>query len=193
MLSNSSVAGPCRHGRPVLECRQGVNLVPDPHPYRRAPCSIVRPTCTPLNRSTNEVSSFLAKERIHDSASHPAGGPCRGSPTLGMWRRVFVVGRRRYPGSRQGHRHARVGFRCLGQVKGTDMKSQKLNQLGLVPFAAATMLATGVWAAPPASSPYVTDGANEYVQDSTSDGISNLNMVLCIMHAMNPSDMLTSK
>jgi hypothetical protein len=73
------------------------------------------------------------------------------------------------------------------------MKSMKQNPLRLVPIAAAAILATGVWAAPPASSPYATDGANEYVQDSTSDGISNLNMVLCIMHAMSPSDMLTSK
>jgi len=49
------------------------------------------------------------------------------------------------------------------------------------------------WAAPPAGSPYASDVSNEYVQDATSDGISSLNMVLCIMKAMDPSDMLSTK
>ena len=40
---------------------------------------------------------------------------------------------------------------------------------------------------PSATSPYVTDPQNEYVQDATSDAIGSVNMVLCIMSAMNVS------
>jgi len=58
--------------------------------------------------------------------------------------------------------------------------------------AGALLLSAGtVFASPTAGSPYFTDTANEYVQDATSDGMANLNMVLCIMNAMSPSDMLT--
>lgn len=56
-----------------------------------------------------------------------------------------------------------------------------------------TLLAsTAAWATPPADSPYATDPKNEYVQDATSDGIDNLNMVLCIMNAMRPADMVNA-
>jgi len=44
-----------------------------------------------------------------------------------------------------------------------------------------------VMATPSATSPYVTDTQNAYVQDATSDGISSLNMVMCIMDAMKPA------
>lgn len=47
--------------------------------------------------------------------------------------------------------------------------------------------------APVAGSPYYTDVANEYVQDATSDGMANVNMVLCIMNAMSPAEMLTKR
>ena len=46
------------------------------------------------------------------------------------------------------------------------------------------------WAVPAATSPYTTDPQNSYVQDATSEGISNLNMVLCIMDSMKPADMV---
>jgi hypothetical protein len=72
------------------------------------------------------------------------------------------------------------------------MKSTTLRSLFL-PLAAGALLADGAWAAPASTSPYSTDVVNEYVQDETSDGIANLNMVLCIMHGLNPSDMLTAK
>ena len=45
-------------------------------------------------------------------------------------------------------------------------------------------------AVPSSTSPYMTDPQNSYVQDATSDGISNLNMVLCIMDSMKPADMV---
>ena len=54
--------------------------------------------------------------------------------------------------------------------------------IGAVPLSASAALA--------ASSPYTTDPQNSYVQDATSDGISSLNMVLCIMDAMKPADMV---
>ena len=42
----------------------------------------------------------------------------------------------------------------------------------------------------PATSPYMTDPQTSYVQDATSDGISSLNMVLCIMDSMRPAEMV---
>lgn len=45
-------------------------------------------------------------------------------------------------------------------------------------------------ATPSASSPYATDTQSVYVQDATSDGIDNLNMVLCIVHSMRPAAMV---
>ena len=59
-------------------------------------------------------------------------------------------------------------------------------------FSLATIgtMPLGAWATPAATSPYVTDPQNSYVQDATSDGISNLNMVLCIMDSMKPADMV---
>jgi hypothetical protein len=55
---------------------------------------------------------------------------------------------------------------------------------------AASMFPLSASAVPSATSPYVTDPQNSYVQDATSDGISNLNMVLCIMDSMKPADMV---
>ena len=60
-------------------------------------------------------------------------------------------------------------------------------------LAASLTLPAMAQATPTAGSPYYTDVADEYVQDATSDGMANVNMVLCIMNAMSPSDMLTSK
>jgi hypothetical protein len=39
---------------------------------------------------------------------------------------------------------------------------------------------------PPANSPYVTDGQNSHVEDATSRGIGQVNMITCIMGAMRP-------
>ncbi len=47
-------------------------------------------------------------------------------------------------------------------------------------------------AAPPASSPYVTDAQHSYVEDATSEGIGQVNMITCIMAAMRP-EMLVNK
>jgi hypothetical protein len=45
-------------------------------------------------------------------------------------------------------------------------------------------------AAPPPTSPYVTDPQNLYVQDETAQGIGSLNMVLCVVGSMDPADMV---
>ncbi len=50
---------------------------------------------------------------------------------------------------------------------------------------AATLPAT-VLAAPPTNSPYYTDPQYSYVQDATSQGIQQVNMITCIISAMNP-------
>lgn len=60
----------------------------------------------------------------------------------------------------------------------------------LASLIAAFPYAGSAFAAIPATAPYNTDPYNEYVQDATSDGVDNLNMVLCIMNGMAPSTML---
>jgi hypothetical protein len=44
----------------------------------------------------------------------------------------------------------------------------------------------------PTNSAYNTDPQNLYVQDDTSQGIANLNMVLCVVGAMSPGDMVNT-
>ncbi len=73
------------------------------------------------------------------------------------------------------------------------MKTNSL-KLSLLSFA---LLASGVisgsaFATPPSTSPYVTDPQNVHVQDATSEGVSQLNMVLCIMNAMSPAAMVNA-
>ncbi len=63
------------------------------------------------------------------------------------------------------------------------MKKSILHQIALL--ISALTLSASAWATPSATSPYVTDPQNEYVQDATSDAIGSLNMVLCIMGSMN--------
>jgi len=58
---------------------------------------------------------------------------------------------------------------------------------------AATSAASGLAAAtPPSTSPYFTDPQNVYVQDETAQGIGSLNMVLCIIGAMDPGAMVNA-
>src|ERR1700676_548250 len=47
-------------------------------------------------------------------------------------------------------------------------------------------------AAPPSTSPYATDPQSEYVQDSTADSISSLNMVLCVVGSMGAGSMVNA-
>jgi hypothetical protein len=47
-------------------------------------------------------------------------------------------------------------------------------------------------AAPPSTSPYVTDPQNLYVQDATAEGIGSLNMVLCVIGATDPGDLVNA-
>src|SRR3954468_19352625 len=46
--------------------------------------------------------------------------------------------------------------------------------------------ATTAFAGPPPTSAYVTDPQNSYVEDATSRGIGQVNMITCIMSAMRP-------
>ncbi len=71
------------------------------------------------------------------------------------------------------------------------MNFTKLNHKSVaISLLALSAVPLSALAALPATSPYVTDPQNTYVQDATSDGISNLNMVLCIMDSMKPADMV---
>ncbi len=67
------------------------------------------------------------------------------------------------------------------------MKKILLHQIAIL--ISTLLLGSAVWAVPmpPAGSPFYTDPQNEYVQDATSDAIGSVNMVLCIMNAMNVS------
>jgi hypothetical protein len=56
----------------------------------------------------------------------------------------------------------------------------------------AAALAGAAQAQIPSTAPYVTDPQNVYVQDDTSQGIGNLNMVLCIIGSMDPGDMVNA-
>jgi uncharacterized lipoprotein NlpE involved in copper resistance len=55
---------------------------------------------------------------------------------------------------------------------------------------AVLIASTTVQAQMPANSAYNTDPQDLYVQDDTSQGIANLNMVLCVIGAMNAGDMV---
>ncbi|HEX4598038.1 MAG TPA: hypothetical protein VH278_09650 [Burkholderiaceae bacterium] len=57
---------------------------------------------------------------------------------------------------------------------------------------AAAVLAGTAQAQIPSTAPYVTDPQNVYVQDDTSQGIGNLNMVLCIIGSLDPGDMVNT-
>jgi len=59
--------------------------------------------------------------------------------------------------------------------------------------AMAALTAANTFAAPPATSAYGKATSEVFVQDAASDGLSSVNMVMCIMNAMSPSDMLTQK
>jgi hypothetical protein len=78
-----------------------------------------------------------------------------------------------------------VRFRSLLLIEGGAMKNTKLQQIATLLF--MLFLSAVTWAAPSATSPYVTDSKNSYVQDATSQGIGNVNMILCIMNSMNVS------
>jgi hypothetical protein len=63
--------------------------------------------------------------------------------------------------------------------------------LRLLPLAALCTGAAAL-ATPPAGAPYFTDPVNEYVQDDTAQGISSMNMVLCVIGSMDPGDMVNA-
>lgn len=60
-------------------------------------------------------------------------------------------------------------------------------------FCLAATSAASVLAAPPSSSPYGKAVLQSYVQDAASEGLNTPNMVMCIMNAMSPSDMLSQR
>ena len=69
------------------------------------------------------------------------------------------------------------------------MKTQLLRAIALT---AASLSVAAVHATIPATSAYVTDPRHEYVQDNTADGISDLNMVLCVIGSMGAGSMVNA-
>src|SRR5689334_12420459 len=55
-----------------------------------------------------------------------------------------------------------------------------------LPLPLTLTFAAPSFAAPPANSAYVTDAQHSYVEDATSRGIGQVNMITCIMSAMRP-------
>jgi hypothetical protein len=55
-----------------------------------------------------------------------------------------------------------------------------------VALAAATLLSGAAFAAPGADSAYRTDAQNTHVEDATSRGVNQVNMITCFMSAMRP-------
>ena len=60
----------------------------------------------------------------------------------------------------------------------------------LLPALFTAMSVSGASPAPPSNSAYITDPQNQYVQDTTADGIATLNNVLCIVNAMRMAVMV---
>ena len=69
-----------------------------------------------------------------------------------------------------------------------------MNRIYLHTAAATAMLIASVTtqAQIPANSAYNTDPQDVYVQDDTSQGIANLNMVLCVISSLSPGDMVNT-
>lgn len=57
-------------------------------------------------------------------------------------------------------------------------------------FAVVTVLPSTLAAAPSADSAYLTDSQHSFVQDQTSEGIGQVNMIACFMSAMRPDAMV---
>ena len=55
-----------------------------------------------------------------------------------------------------------------------------------------SLAVTAARAAMPANAPYLTDVQSAYVQDATSEGISSLNMVLCVIGSMDAGAMVNA-
>ncbi|WP_108649520.1 hypothetical protein [Dongshaea marina] len=67
------------------------------------------------------------------------------------------------------------------------MKGFKLNALCSL---GAGLFATSAIAVPPAGTPYHTDPQQTWVEDQSSESIRTVNMILCYIDAMKPSDMV---
>jgi|GEM_PF-558265 len=68
-----------------------------------------------------------------------------------------------------------------------QIRAISLSQLALALLAAYPMIAA---AAPGSDSAYATDPQNTHVEDATSHGIGQVNMITCFMHAMSPGSLV---
>src|SRR5690242_9771161 len=58
--------------------------------------------------------------------------------------------------------------------------------IGRATLALALLKCSAAYADPPAGSAYIADPQHSYVEDATSRGIGQVNMITCIMSAMRP-------
>ncbi|HEU0199655.1 MAG TPA: hypothetical protein VFR86_04395 [Burkholderiaceae bacterium] len=65
------------------------------------------------------------------------------------------------------------------------LRAVKAAVLGALAAGAAT-----AWAVPPQGSPYYADTQGSYVEDATSQGIGQVNMITCFMSSMKPADLV---
>ena len=69
--------------------------------------------------------------------------------------------------------------------------TKTLNRSATACGAVALALAMGnAFAVPPQGSLYYTDGQNSFVEDATSKGIGQVNMIACFMSSMKPADLV---
>ena len=68
----------------------------------------------------------------------------------------------------------------------------KSTNLAGATLALALLQSTATYADPPTSSAYTTDPQNSYVEDSTSRGIGQVNMITCIMSALRPDALVNA-
>jgi hypothetical protein len=73
-----------------------------------------------------------------------------------------------------------------GKENNMNHTRQVPGHLSQLTIACAMLLSGAVSAAPPSTSPYRTDLQNTHVEDATSRGVNQVNMITCIMSAMRP-------
>src|SRR5687768_9082872 len=94
------------------------------------------------------------------------------------------------PGSNRRRRNADIGGRGHRDKRAITNFPPELSMIirshSRVLFALALAQSALTFADPPTTSPYATDAQNSHVEDATSRGIGQVNMITCIMGAMRP-------
>lgn len=126
---------------------------------------------------------------MNESASYGARRACAGVAIDRMrWWSVFFVHFFESERTRcEGCGHTQIRFR-----RDCQLRDQMKFRFQRAASAAAVLVGAAAQAQIPSTAPYVTDTQNIYVQDDTSQGIGNLNLVLCVIASIDPGDMVNA-